>query len=122
MELRIDLRKADGEHITWVYKTFRVNGSDDNYRLLIGEGEGPGVNAMAYIITNSSVHLMRTMMQFRRNCASAYLAGWWYNACSNAIFTGPHVNPAREWAKLHWYGTYYPNVEMKVRPKLCLTG
>ena len=48
MELRIDLRKADGEHITWVYKTFRVNGSDDNYRLLIGEGEGPGVNAMAY--------------------------------------------------------------------------
>ena len=30
MELRTDLRKANGEGITWVYKTFKVNGSDDN--------------------------------------------------------------------------------------------
>ena len=62
MELRIDLRKANGEGITWVYKTFRVNESDDNYRILIGEGEGPGVMPWQYIITNSSVHVMKTMM------------------------------------------------------------
>ena len=65
------------------------------------------------------------------NCASTYLAGWWYKDCYRALLIGPHVTPAgaSEWAKLYWIDnvstkdrTYYPNVEMKVRPKSCLTG
>ena len=62
------------------------------------------------------------------NCASIYLGGWWYDACYTAHLTGPHVTPAGadQNAKLYWYSkgvyTYYPNVEMMVRPKSCLTG
>ena len=127
MKLRIDLRKANVEHITWVYKTFSVNESDDNYRILIGEGEGPGVDAMA--VHNNQQFSTRDEDNYAhsRNCASLRLAGWWYNTCSNALLTGPHVTPAgADWrAKLFWNSnrvSYYPNVEMKVRPKSCLTG
>ena len=131
MELRIDLQEANGEGRTWVYKTFRVDGSADKYRLHIGEGEGPGTDAMA-THNNQQFSTPDEDNDARSdNCASILLAGWWYNKCYNALLTGPHVTPAgaNEWAKLYWIDnvstkdrTYYPNVEMKVRPKSCLIG
>ena len=125
MELRIDLRKANGEGITWVYKTFRVDGSADKYRLHIGEGEGPGGDGMAFHNNQQfSTRDEDNDANSSGNCASSYLAGWWYNNCYHAQLTGPHVAPAgaHSIAHLRWRGTYYPNVEMMVRPKSCLTG
>ena len=114
MELRINLQEANGEGINWVYKTFRVDGADDKYRLHIGEGEGSGTDGMAY-------HNNRKFSTpGRTSCASLLIAGWWYGNCNHVLLTGPHVRSGR--AKLGWYSTYYPNVEMKVRPKSCLTG
>ena len=48
-DLIINLQEDNGNGMTWTYHTFRVNGSNDKYRLEIGEGEGPiGANdAMA---------------------------------------------------------------------------
>ena len=125
MELRIDLRKANGEHITWVYKTFRVDGSADKYRLHIGEGEGPGGDSMAYHNNRQfSTPDEDNDAWSRGNCASTYFVGWWYGSCHHALLTGPHVVPAGAYsgAQLLWIATYYPNVEMMVRPKSCLTG
>ena len=131
MELRIDLRKANGEHITWVYKTFRVAGSADKYRLHIGEWEGLGGDGMAHSKNRQFSTRDEDNDANSGNCASSCLAGWWHNTCYGALLTGPHVTPAgaSEWAKLYWIEnrstyvrTYYPNVEMMVRPKSCLTG
>ena len=122
VELQIDLRGANGEGITWVYKTFRVDGSADKYRLHIGEGEGPGFDAMA----NHNNHQFTTSDEDNDvwtsgNCASYHSAGWWHRYCYHALLTGPIV-PSSRGSRLNWAGIYYPNVEMKVRPKSCLTG
>ena len=48
VELRIDMiMEDDGSHLSWTYLTFRVAGPSDNYRLTIGDGQGPGRDAMA---------------------------------------------------------------------------
>ena len=41
VDLIINLQEDNGNRMTWTYHTFRVNGSNDKYRLEIGEGEGP---------------------------------------------------------------------------------
>ena len=123
MELRIDLRKANGEGVTWVYQKFRVAGSDDNYRLHIGEGEGPGFDSMAYHNNQQFSTPDEDNDSWSSNCAGTHFAGWWYGGCRHALLTGPHVRTGV--SQLNWYSgthTYYPNVEMKVRPKSCLTG
>ena len=116
VELRIDLRGA----ITWVYKTFRVDGSDDKYRLHIGEGEGPGFDHMEYHNNYQFSTPDEDNDASGNNCASNLSAGWWYRSCQHALLTGPHVASSTG-SRLQW-GRYYPNVEMKVRPKSCLTG
>ena len=126
VELRIDLREASGEGRTWVYKTFRVAGPVDKYRLHIGEGEGPGTDGMVF----SNNHQFTTRDAAGGSCAIRYFAGWWYAGCYQALLTGPHVTPAGadQYARLFWIDsisprdrTYYPNVEMKIRSKSCIT-
>ena len=50
VDLIIDLRDNNGNGMTWTYHNFKVNGSNDKYRLQVGDAEGPpGANdAMAY--------------------------------------------------------------------------
>ena len=135
VDLMIDLRDNSGNGMTWLYHDFKVNGSNDKYRLQIGEGEGPpgGYDAMAY----------HNGMQFSThdsdndessgNCAASYYAGWWHGPnChgGGAFLTGYHTDTVQS-ARLLWYlgvGTdlasqykYYHNVEMKIRPKSCAT-
>ena len=121
MELRIDLQEANGVGITWVYQTFRVDGSDDKYHLHIGEGEGPGTDRMAHHNNRQFSTPDEDNDASGYNCASDHSAGWWYGHCYHAVLTGPHVRSSTG-SRLYWYTTYYPNVEMKVRPKSCLTG
>ena len=61
----IDLRQADGNGMTWIYHKFKVDGSNQKYRLHTGEAEGPpnGHDAMATIMECFSVHTT-TIMTF----------------------------------------------------------
>ena len=129
VDLMIDLRQADGNGMTWIYRNFKVNGSNDKYRLQVGESEGPpGANdAMFYhngqqFTTRDSDNDLNVV-----NCAFRHRAGWWYNPeclSNGALLTGYHVDNYRV-DQLQWYlgrregYKYYQNVEMKVRPKSC---
>ena len=113
VDLMIDLRDNNGSVMTWLYHNFKVNGSDDKYRLQIGEAEGPpgGYNAMVYHSGKQfSTHNSDNDQDTNYDCA-----------------TGPHTDTV-QWNRLLWYlgqGSYlgcykyYHNVEMKIRPKSC---
>ena len=133
VDLMIDLRDNNGNGMTWIYGLFKVSGSNDKYRLQIGDAEGPpgGYDAMAYhngkqFTTHNSDNDQRSSY----NCAAYRQGGWWYgNTCfaTGACLTCPHTDTA-QWNRLLWYlgqGTalgnykYYHNIEMMIRPKSC---
>ena len=130
VELRIDMVRKDNEdNLTWTYQTFQVASEVDKYRLTIGEGEGPGRDAMA----------IQNGMQFSTydndndaygdNCGYLHQAGWWYKRCYLANLNGPHIRPTHAgvhptFALLHWNdGSQYASISsvvMKIRVKNCM--
>ena len=130
VDLIIDLRKADGNGMTWIYHTFKVAGSNVKYRLHIGEAEGPpnGHDAMAYHNGMSFSTYDNDNDGGKRHCGRDHKGGWWYNNCYGSLLTGSHTD-SRVWQRLLWYdGTvpihistfdYYQDVDMKIRPKTC---
>ena len=131
MELRIDMvRETDGGRFSWTYQTFRVAGATDNYRLTIGEGQGPGYDAMSY-------HNGQQFTTYDNdndkhggvNCGYNRQGGWWYNSCYHANLNGPHETPSlpgvsQTQAKLIWYdGSSFQDLssaEMTIRVKECV--
>ena len=101
VDLMIDLRHTDGNGMTWIYNHFKVAGSDDHYRINIGEGIGPsdGYDAMAAL--NGSQFTTRDSDHDRSssNCAqrSSYGGAWWHSNCYYAQLTGPRSNG------IYWY-------------------
>ena len=129
VDMMIDLRDNYGNGMTWIYHLFRVNGSDDKYRLQIGQSEGPsgGFDAMAY--HNGNQFSTRDNDGTPVNCARFhYPGGWWHDnpGCFSrgSYLTGPHTD-ADVYNRLLWYTgdggghKYYENVVMKVRSKSC---
>ena len=134
VELRIDLQDEQGNKVMWVYQQFSVDGPEQKYRLHIGQGTGtPGsFDAMAYHNNMYFSTFDRDNDQSGENCANRYRAAWWYRICFRATLNGPHTPitpppPTPNLNRIMWAsadldtsGTYYPSVEMKVRPKACV--
>ena len=135
VDLMIDLRDNNGNGMTWIYHDFKVNGSNDKYRLQIGDGEGPPGSYDAMTYHNGmqfSTHDSDNDESTAHNCAACYYTGWWYGpGChiGGALLTGQHSTSA-SWYQILWYlgignkvlgnHKYYHNVEMKIRPKSCV--
>ena len=130
VDLVIDLQEDNGNGITWIYHTFKVKGSNDKYRLQIGDAEGPkgAHNAMAYHNGRKFTTYDSDNDLSPHNCAHSYYAGWWFGGrnclVNGALLTGMHAT-APSTSKLLWYlgqgagNRYYHNIEMKIRPKSC---
>ena len=120
--------------MTWIYHKFKTDGSNQKYRLHIGEAEGPpnGNDAMTpHNGTFFSTYDNDNDIHSTLNCAYNHKGGWWFVGCFNSFLTGPHTD-SQVWQRLLWYdGTrlvnnnfistfdYYQDVDMKVRPKTC---
>lgn len=129
VELRIDMvMEDDGSQLSWTYQTFRVAGSSDKYRLTIGNGQGPGRDAMAIQNGQQFTTYDNDNDNYGSNCGYIHQGGWWYNACYLANLNGPHETPIypgieQQFARLIWNdGTYkdVSSVEMKIRSKQCI--
>ena len=132
VDLMIDLRENNGNGMTWIYHNFKVNGSNDKYRLQIGDAEGPpgGYDAMAPHNGKKFTTYDSDNTDYSGNCVAVYPVGWWHGPhCHNtaALLTGPHTDVV-QWYRLVWYSgqgsvagsyKYYHNVEMKICPKSC---
>ena len=132
VDLMIDLRENNGNGMTWIYHQFKIKGSNDKYRLEIGQSEGPPGAYDAMAVHNGKQFTATDSDNDGRsgNCATSYNCGWWFGSSCIAlgtILTGAHTDAA-VWERLLWslgggtdYGCfkYYHNVQMKIRPKSC---
>ena len=128
MELRIDMEDESGNKITWTYQEFRVEGPENKYRLHIGGGEG--TSGTADTMTNHNLNNMYFSTKDRDNdpssshhCAQLLEGAWWYNDCHDINPNGVHDSSASIDSRVSSSTTgswvYYPNFEMKIRPKSC---
>ena len=132
VDLMIDLRKDDGNGMTWIYHKFKVDGSSEKYQLHIGEAEGPpnGNDAMAYHDEMKfSTFDEDNDSNTNYNCAKNTKGGWWFYGCFRSFLTGPQNDTENIWERISWHDgnplitptnfDYYHNVDMKIRPKTC---
>ena len=95
VELRIDLREANGNRVTWKYQRFSVDGAADMYRLHIGEGHGTGWDGLAHHDGQQFTTVDRDNDRNAGNCAQKYKGGWWYDSCylQGSNLNGPVNQP-----------------------------
>ncbi|XP_043209697.1 microfibril-associated glycoprotein 4-like [Amphibalanus amphitrite] len=121
-ELRVELESADGETKTATYRTFRVSGVADGYRLTVSGYSGDAGDSLS----GSSGHKFSTRDRDQDgsedHCAALWEAGWWYGACPHSNLNGPYLAPVNSSSL---YGVVWPQwlqaaslkaVEMKIRP------
>ena len=131
VELRIEVGNDTTPSIMWTYQLFRVGGSNTEYTLTIGEGQGNGRDNMA--VHNGSPFSTRDHDNdaWSRNCAAVYGGAWWYNSCFHANLNGGYeyhisedgqtitggANRLNWYDGSNWYNSHYNIVQMKIRSK-----
>ena len=111
-EMRVDYQKNDKTWSYLHYNQFSVGSASEEYLLTVGGFTGVGIDLFNH---RSSPH---NKMKFSTpekdndnyfdNCAAAHKSGWWYNKCHT-------ININRQPPNVGGY------VEMKIRPKDCIT-
>ena len=124
VELRMDLEDESGNKITWTYQEFRVEGPENLYRLHIEGGEGTPwtTDHMSYHNNMCFSTKDRDNDNYHDNCAQHRKGAWWYNGCrAKTNPNGVHDSSAHIHSRVSSFTTgshvYYPNYEMKIRPK-----
>ncbi|XP_027725543.1 ficolin-2 [Vombatus ursinus] len=123
-EFRVDLSDFDGGHSFAKYRSFRVSGEAENYRLILGDFvEGDAGDSLTYHNNQSFTTKDRDNDPNAGNCANEYSAAWWYKECHlsnlNGLYLrGPHESFANgiNWNTGRGYKYSYKVSEMKLRP------
>ena len=127
VELRFDLEDERGNKVTRTYQEFRVEGPENKYRLHIGGGDTP-TGAFDFMADHNNRYFSTrdrdNDIWSADNCAAAehYKGAWWWGSCGYTNPNGLHsssTTPFRPSARTGSTWVYYPNYEMKIRPKSC---
>ncbi|TFK08334.1 emopamil-binding protein-like [Platysternon megacephalum] len=88
-ELRIDLSDFENNRVFAKYKSFKILGETEKYKLILGDFLGGTAGdslsfhkGMAFSTKDSDND------QSTDNCATAYLGAWWYNGCHQSNLNG----------------------------------
>ena len=110
-EMRVDYQKNNKTWSYLHYKNFSVGSASEDYPLTVGGFTGVGRDGFVY----------HNKMKFSTpdndndkgggNCAADLNSGWWYNYCD-------HINMNRQPPSVYGRVLF---VEMKIRPKDCIT-
>ena len=114
-EMRVDYQKNDKTWSYLHYNQFSVGSASEEYPLTVGGFTGVGTD-----LFNDNFYLLNGMKfstpdndndKWSGNCASLLKSGWWHNSCYkiNSNAQPPDVNGNVLF------------VEMKIRPKDCIT-
>ena len=116
-EMRVDYQKNDKTWSYLHYNQFSVGSASEEYPLTVGGFTGVGTDRFNYQ-SHSSHNGMKFSTpdndndKWSSNCAASTKNGWWYNYCHqiNINTQPPDAGPS-----------YVLFVEMKIRPKDCIT-
>ncbi|CAN8013095.1 unnamed protein product [Ixodes pacificus] len=127
--LRIELKRKHAKETTvLLYRKFHVGSKHENYKLTIGDYEGPkDYDALSYhngekFTTKKSM----TQSPDKEKCSGEMLSGgWWFNTCNKANLNGRKFThpPSKRALGITWhingkddsYNYIYDRVEMKIR-------
>ena len=124
VQLQVQLNYSNGTGLTWTYHDFRVDGAENDYRLHIGQAEGPsGIHdALGPHNGKPFTTFDNDNDDYGENCAALNGGGWWFTGCYHTFLTGSHSSK-RMYALILWYDgsshIYFPHVEMKIRRTSC---
>ena len=120
--LRVDLTAVDGEARYAKYSTFDIEGSDENYKLVVNGFSGSAGDSLSYHNNAPFSTHDRDNDEIIGSCAENYEGAWWYKGCHHSnlnarYLNGEHTSFANGMNWYHWKGFHYsyPTVQMKVR-------
>ena len=124
VELRFDLEDESGNKVTRTYQEFRVEGPENKYRLHIGGGDTPAGTFDFMAHNNNRYFSTKDRDNDARggNCARDWKGAWWWHNCGHSNPNGLHSASSTFQRPSAYTGSswvYYPNYEMKIRPKSC---
>ena len=124
MMIRFDLEDFDGNKAYAEYRTFYIDGENENYRLHFTSYSGTAGDSLSY----------HNGMQFttkdrdndkhgRGSCSSEKHGAWWYNYCHYSNLNGKYLNGPRDSSTigvqwLHFRRFSLMKTEIKVRPTI----
>ncbi|XP_063792067.1 ficolin-1-like [Pseudophryne corroboree] len=123
-ELRVDLQDFDAKNSFAKYKSVKIMGESEKYKLILGDFvSGTAGDSLTY---HNGMKFSTTDQDndvFSGNCAQQYKGAWWYNNCHNANLNGLYL-PGKNttyavginWYSGMGYNYSYRQSEMKIRP------
>ncbi|XP_043354459.1 ficolin-2-like [Dermochelys coriacea] len=123
-ELRIDLTDFDNSHAFAKYKSFKILGETENYKLILGDflGGNAGDSLSGH---NNMLFSTKDRQQDPGSnaCATTYKGAWWYGSCHSSNLNGMYWLGAHSsfadgvnWQAGKGYNYSYKRSEMKFRP------
>uniref|UniRef100_A0A8D0GXS5 Fibrinogen C-terminal domain-containing protein n=1 Tax=Sphenodon punctatus TaxID=8508 RepID=A0A8D0GXS5_SPHPU len=123
-ELRIDLRDFDNKHVYAKYRSFRILGEGDNYKLLVnGFIGGTAGDSLSFHKDMAFTTKDRDNDWQDENCAIKYRGAWWYRTCHESNLNGQYWMGKQSifatginWLTGRGWDYSYKFTEMKIRP------
>ncbi|XP_043913761.1 ficolin-1-like [Protopterus annectens] len=119
-ELRVDLQDFDYNIYFAKYKTFRITGEDDKYKLHLGNFvEGNAGDSLSYH-SGKQFSTKDDANGPNKGCTSVYKGAWWYDNCYKSNLNGKYYGGNNKEDGVTWThakGNYYSFklTEMKFR-------
>uniref|UniRef100_A0A8C3WMJ2 Ficolin 2 n=1 Tax=Catagonus wagneri TaxID=51154 RepID=A0A8C3WMJ2_9CETA len=122
-ELRVDLVDFEGNHQFATYRSFKVAGEEEKYRLLLGGFvEGPAGDSLMSHNNITFTTKDQDNDNYAANCAVQYQGAWWYSSCHVSNLNGRYLGGSHEsfanginWRSGKGYNYSYKVSEMKFR-------
>ena len=114
-EMRVDYQKNDKTWSYLHYNQFSVGSASEEYPLTVGGLTGVGTDRFASHPLNGMKFTTLDNDNDKwsgNNCAAHYKSGWWHNYCR-------HIDINYQPPYVHGSSVFF--VEMKIRPKDCIT-
>ena len=123
MMIRFDLEDVNGNKAYAEYKSFYIDGEDDNYRIHVSSYSGTAGDSFSDTNGRQFSTKDRDHDSNSGSCAISFHGAWWYGSCHSSNLNGKYLNGVhKSYANgVHWYhfkGHYnsLKNTEIKVRP------
>ncbi|XP_007668454.2 ficolin-2 isoform X2 [Ornithorhynchus anatinus] len=123
-ELRVDFRDFDNIHYFAKYRSFKVAGETDNYKLAVGKFEGGSAgDSLAGHNDKPFTTRDRDNDDSTSNCAVTHKGGWWFANCHDSNLNGQYLSGSHSsfadginWSSGKGFHYSFKFTEMKFRP------